>query len=131
MAVFGEQKILQLFFCWSSKTGANLEDQVELECLYDLERFVGAHLNKQIEAKIKKKKDKEKRLEKSALKRVEMTANHLMIEAANTPPCDDDGRWTVLNQKQKDQIACEKEIVDRIYKLQLKQDYLRKTNEFK
>ncbi|AAK85567.1 hypothetical protein [Epiphyas postvittana nucleopolyhedrovirus] len=117
-----EQKILKLFYCWSSQTGAGLDNDKDLHCLYDLERFVGAHLNRQADEKAKKKKS----AEKAALKRVEIAADRHMLEAAATPACTDDGRWSTLSQAQLDDIAREKDIVDRIYHLQLKQDRLLK-----
>ncbi|AJD09303.1 hypothetical protein [Condylorrhiza vestigialis mutiple nucleopolyhedrovirus] len=120
-------RILRLFYRWSSKTGANLENQADLECLYDLERFVGAHMNKQIEASCKKKKQAKERAErdeKAALKRVELAADRMVMQAKTAPHCADDGRWSTLNQQQLEDIDRNKEIVDRIYKLQLKQDCL-------
>lgn len=116
-----EHKILQMFYRWSSKFGANLENDADLECLYDLERFVGAHLNGRIDAKNKKKKFAE-RAEKAAVKRVELAADRLAQEAAKQYVDDDDGRWPLLTRQQRDDIAREKEIVDRIYMLQLKQE---------
>nr|ALR70753.1 hypothetical protein AGNV_167 [Anticarsia gemmatalis multiple nucleopolyhedrovirus] len=117
-------RILRLFYRWSSKMGASLENQADLECLYDLERFVGAHMNKQIEASCKKKKQSEERAEKAALKRVELAADRMAMQAKAAPHCDDDGHWSTLSQQHLEDIDRNKEIVDRIYKLQLKQDCL-------
>ncbi|QBC76123.1 nesp144 [Neophasia sp. alphabaculovirus] len=117
-------KILRLFYRWSSKTGASLENQADLECLYDLERFVGAHMNKQIEASCKKKKQAEEQAEKATLKRVELAADRMAMQAKAAPHCADDGRWCTLSKQQLEDIDRNKEIVDRIYKLQLKQDCL-------
>ncbi|AAQ91742.1 unknown [Choristoneura fumiferana DEF multiple nucleopolyhedrovirus] len=117
-------RILRLFYRWSSKTGASLENQADLECLYDLERFVGAHMNKQIETSCKKKKQAEERAESAALKRVELAADRMAMQAKAAPYCADDGRWSTLSQQQLEDIDRNKEIVDRIYKLQLKQDCL-------
>ncbi|AGR57186.1 hypothetical protein [Choristoneura rosaceana nucleopolyhedrovirus] len=115
-----EQKILKLFYRWSSQTGAALDDEKDLHCLYDLERFVGAHLNKQYDAKTKKNKC----AERAAVKRVEIAADRHALEAAAVPISADDDRWSRLSQAQLDEIAREKDIVDRIYRLQLKQDRL-------
>jgi hypothetical protein len=114
-------KILRLFYQWSTKTGASLENESDLKCLYDLERFVGAHMNKQIEASCKKKKQS---AEGMALKRVELAANRMAMQAEAAPHCADDGNWSLLSQQQLDDIDRNKEIVDRIYKMQLKQDCL-------
>ncbi|AAC59004.1 unknown [Orgyia pseudotsugata multiple nucleopolyhedrovirus] len=122
-----EQKILKLFYRWSSQTGAALDDEKDLHCLYDLERFVGAHLNKRADDKARKKKC----AEKAALKRVEIAADRHMLEAAAAPACADDGRWSTLSRAQLDDIAREKEIVDRIHRLQLKQDSLLKQDRLK
>nr|QNN89300.1 late expression factor 2 [Spilarctia obliqua nucleopolyhedrovirus] len=120
-----EHKILQMFYRWSSKFGANLESDADLECLYDLERFVGAHLNGRIDAKKQKKKLAE-RAEKAAVKRVELAADRLAQETAADVVVSDDGRWPLLTRQQRDDIAREKEIVDRIYMLQLKQERMLK-----
>lgn len=125
MAVPSAQRILERFFRWSSETGARLDDAADLECLYDLERFVGEHLNKQIEAVAAKRRGAA-RAELAAVKRLEMEADRLAASAACVPICEDDGRWLTLSQQQRDDIANEKEIVDRIYKLQLRQDRLLK-----
>ncbi|AHD25632.1 hypothetical protein chmu147 [Choristoneura murinana nucleopolyhedrovirus] len=121
MAV-SEQKILKLFYRWSSQTGATLDNENDLHCLYDLERFVGAHLNKRSDAKTKKNKC----AESAALKRVEIAANRHALEAAAMPSSADDGQWSKLTQAQLDEIAREKDIINRIYRLQLKQDRLMK-----
>lgn len=128
MAAFqnSEQKILQLFYRWSSRTGATLDDERDLQCLYDLERFVGAHLNHKSDVREKKKKC----LEKAALKRVEIAADKKMLETASTPIVTDNGRWSKLSRAQLDEIEREKDIVDRIYRLQLKQErFINKRNK--
>ncbi|BBU37628.1 hypothetical protein [Choristoneura diversana nucleopolyhedrovirus] len=115
-----KQKILELFYRWSSQTGATLNDENDLHCLYDLERFVGAHLNKRCDAKAKKNKC----VERAVLKRVQIAADRHALEAAAVPISADDGQWSKLTRAQLDEIAREKDIVDRIYQLQLKQDRL-------
>ncbi|AGR57037.1 hypothetical protein [Choristoneura occidentalis alphabaculovirus] len=122
-----KQKILELFYRWSSQTGAMLDDEKDLHCLYDLERFVGAHLNKRCDAKAKKNKC----AERAALKRVQISADRHALEAAAAPIDADDGQWSKLTSAQLEEIAREKDIVDRIYQLQLKQDRLIKLDGLK
>lgn len=116
-----EHRILNMFYRWSSQTEAALKNDADLECLYDLERFVGAHLNKRIEL-ISKKKRCAERAERAAIKRVEIAADRLMAETLAIPQGVDDGRWSTLSRQQRKDIEREKEIVERIYMLQLKQD---------
>ncbi|QDL57004.1 hypothetical protein QKQ66_gp153 [Dione juno nucleopolyhedrovirus] len=121
-----EQKIMKLFFKWSSKTGANLDDDADLECLYDLERFVGAHLHKRIETQYRKR-GAEERAKKAILKRVDQLSADRQMRNINTT-----GQRLVFNERwqqhRNDDVECEKEIVCRIHKLQIGQNCKPKKN---